>query len=59
MEMTGITSRCNICGEFFDSRIELRKHKDKNHRITNAKRIAVVAKELTTTIPLSKGRLLQ
>jgi uncharacterized C2H2 Zn-finger protein len=45
--MTSIISRCNICGEFFDSRRELRKHKDKDHRITNAKMIAVVAKELT------------
>jgi hypothetical protein len=34
-------------GRFFDSRRELRKHKDKDHRITNAKMIAVVAKELT------------
>ena len=30
-------SRCTICGQFFDSKKELREHKDKSHRITNAK----------------------
>ncbi len=35
-EMTNIISRCNICGEFFQSKKELKDHKDKNHRITNS-----------------------
>jgi hypothetical protein len=35
--MTGKISRCRICDEFFDSKIELREHIDKNHRITNSK----------------------
>jgi hypothetical protein len=30
-------SRCNICGEFFHSKRELKEHKDKTHRITNSK----------------------
>ncbi len=30
-------SRCNICGEFFNSKKDLKDHKDKNHRITNSK----------------------
>ena len=39
MQMTGIISRCNICGKFFDSKKDLRKHKDKNHRVTNSKMV--------------------
>jgi hypothetical protein len=35
--MTGIISRCMICGQFFDSKKELREHKDKHHRIPNSK----------------------
>jgi uncharacterized C2H2 Zn-finger protein len=35
--MTGRISKCNICGEFFQFKKELREHKDKNHRITNEK----------------------
>ena len=34
---TGTISRCIICGQFFDSKKELKGHKDKSHRITNAK----------------------
>jgi hypothetical protein len=30
-------SKCNICGKFFDSRRELKEHKDKDHRITDSK----------------------
>jgi hypothetical protein len=33
-------SRCNICGEFFNSKKQLRDHKDKNHRITDSKMMA-------------------
>jgi hypothetical protein len=36
-KMTKITSRCIICGKFFDSKKELKHHKDKNHRITNSR----------------------
>jgi hypothetical protein len=35
--MTSKISKCNICGEFFQSKRQLREHKDKNHRITNSK----------------------
>jgi hypothetical protein len=35
--MTSINSRCIICGQFFDSKKQLRNHKDKDHRITNSK----------------------
>ena len=35
--LTNTISRCIICGQFFDSKKELREHKDKSHRITNAK----------------------
>jgi hypothetical protein len=30
-------SRCNICHKFFDSKKDLKAHKDKEHRITNHK----------------------
>jgi hypothetical protein len=30
-------SRCIICGKFFDSKKDLKDHKDKNHRITDSK----------------------
>jgi hypothetical protein len=35
--MTDRISRCNICGKFFDSKKELKDHKDKDHRVTNKK----------------------
>jgi hypothetical protein len=38
--VTGIISRCSICGEFFDSRRQLREHIDGHHRITNSKMAA-------------------
>jgi hypothetical protein len=34
--MTNKISRCHVCGKFFDSKKELKDHKDKNHRITNS-----------------------
>ena len=40
--MTSKISRCTVCGLFFDSKKELKEHKDKNHRITNSK-MAVTA----------------
>jgi hypothetical protein len=48
-QMTNIFSKCIICGQFFDSKKNLRKHKDKNHRISNSKMMTVVVEELTTT----------
>ncbi len=35
--MHGNISRCITCGQFFDSKRELREHIDKNHRITDSK----------------------
>jgi hypothetical protein len=51
--MTGIFSKCKICGQFYDSKKALRKHKDRNHRISNSKKmmIDVVVEELITTTP--------
>jgi len=37
MKMPSKISRCIICGQFFDSKKQLRDHKDKQHRITNSK----------------------
>jgi hypothetical protein len=60
--MVAKISRCNICGQFLDSKKELRKHKDKNHRISVSKIMiatAVIVEELTTTtttIPTVKAR---
>lgn len=36
-EMTVKISRCTSCSECFNSKIELKGHVDKNHRITNSK----------------------
>ena len=49
--MVAKISRCNICGQFLDSKKELRKHKDKNHRISVSKMMmaAAAVEELTTT----------
>jgi uncharacterized C2H2 Zn-finger protein len=35
--LPSVISRCIICGQFFNSIKELKNHKDKNHRITNAR----------------------
>jgi uncharacterized C2H2 Zn-finger protein len=35
--VTSVISRCSMCGEFFDSRKQLREHIDRHHRITNSK----------------------
>jgi hypothetical protein len=40
--MANKISRCNICGEFFNSKKELKDHKDRNHRITNSKAVVVI-----------------
>jgi hypothetical protein len=46
--MTGILSKCIICGKFFDSKKQLRTHKDKDHRITDSKMRSVLVLEKTT-----------
>jgi hypothetical protein len=46
--MTGILSKCIICGKFFDSKKQLRTHKDKDHRITNSKMRSAFVLEKTT-----------
>ncbi|MDQ3838331.1 MAG: hypothetical protein M3297_03570 [Thermoproteota archaeon] len=33
-------SRCRACGEFLDSKRQLREHIDRQHRITNSKVVA-------------------
>ena len=35
--MLNKSSQCIICGQYFQSKKELKNHKDKNHRITNTK----------------------
>jgi hypothetical protein len=58
--MTGIFSKCNICGQFYDSKKALRKHKDKNHRISNSKMMMTVEVEeliMTTTNPTVKATI--
>jgi hypothetical protein len=47
-QMTGILSKCIICGKFFDSKKQLRTHKDKDHRITDSKMRSVLVLEKTT-----------
>ncbi len=42
--MTNKISRCNICGEFLNSKRELKRHRDKNHRITAPKTITGITK---------------
>jgi hypothetical protein len=39
--MGNVISRCNICYDFFNSKRELKEHKDKNHRITNSKLVGL------------------
>jgi uncharacterized C2H2 Zn-finger protein len=38
-------SRCYICGEFFQSKKDLKEHKNKNHRITNSKVVVLKKKK--------------
>jgi hypothetical protein len=42
-EMANKTSRCNICGEFLNSKRELKGHKDKHHRITSSRVVGPMA----------------
>jgi hypothetical protein len=43
-------SRCNICGEYFQSKKDLKDHKDKNHRITNSKIVGLTRLIVIITI---------
>jgi hypothetical protein len=49
-EMTKKISRCNICGEYFQSKKDLKDHKDKNHRITNSKIVGLTRLIVIITI---------
>jgi uncharacterized C2H2 Zn-finger protein len=42
--MANKISRCNICGEFLNSKRELKEHINKNHRITAPKMKSKVIK---------------
>ena len=46
--MTGILSKCIIRGKFFDTKKQLRTHKDKDHRITDSKMMSVLVLQKTT-----------
>jgi uncharacterized C2H2 Zn-finger protein len=41
--MANKISRCNICGEYFQSKKELKHHKGKDHRIAAPKVTAIAA----------------
>ena len=45
--MTAIFSKCIVCGKFFDSKKQLRTHKDKDHRITDSKMMSVLVLQKT------------
>jgi hypothetical protein len=47
-QMTGILSKCIICGKFFDCKKQLRTHKDRDHRITDSKMMSVLVLQKTT-----------
>jgi hypothetical protein len=47
--VTGVISRCIACGQFFDSKKELKEHRDKNHRITDAKMVVWIP-EMTDNV---------
>jgi hypothetical protein len=51
--MTFNISRCNSCGQFFNSKRELRDHIDKNHRITNSKMITMIVSGVTLLTAMS------
>jgi hypothetical protein len=55
-KMTRKISRCNICGEFFDSKTELKRHKDKKHRIAASKMKAGITKLAALSSPNKKSK---
>ena len=54
--MTNIISRCNMCGQFFQSKKGLKEHKDRNHRITNSKMMTMMPE--ITTKPAAKSEII-
>jgi hypothetical protein len=48
--MTIKISQCIICGNFFDSKKNLKDHKDKNHRITDSKIVGLKALIVLITV---------
>ena len=56
--MTNKISRCKICGEFLNSKRELKRHKDKNHRISAPKIIAGMTKIATLSSSKTETTLL-
>jgi hypothetical protein len=48
--MTSKISQCIICGNFFDSKKNLKDHKDKNHRITDSKIVGLKALIVLITV---------
>jgi hypothetical protein len=48
--MTSKISHCIICGNFFDSKKNLKDHKDKNHRITDSKIVGLKATIVLITV---------
>jgi hypothetical protein len=48
--MTCKISQCVICGNFFDSKKNLKDHKDKNHRITDSKIVGLKALIVLITV---------
>ena len=47
-------SRCNICGKFLDSKVELKRHKDKKHRISASKTQAGITELAALSSPKKK-----
>jgi hypothetical protein len=56
--MTNKISRCKICGKFLNSKRELKRHKDKNHRISAPKIVAGMTKIATLNSSKTKTTLL-
>jgi hypothetical protein len=50
-KITSKISRCNICGQFFDSKKDLKFHKDKSHRISDTK-IKMMMRTTKAMIPV-------
>ena len=59
-QMTGILSKCIIFGKFFDSKKQLRTHKDKDHRITDSEMMSVLVLQKTTkqVVDIASGKTL-
>jgi hypothetical protein len=55
--MVNRISRCNICGEFFKSKRELKSHKSKEHRIT-APKIIIHTNEVKALSSSKEGSMI-